>query len=439
MPDAFATEKTKSLLERLDHAVAGSNRSAFYPVAAKSGKGSRIFDFDGNSFVDFNASWTTAPLGYSNEEIINSIEEEMKTGVGLIGMSNNPNEKALLYAEKLIKITPGSHEKKVWFGADATQACSATYKLFPLVTKRERMITFFGAMHGYDLAAIAMGGMPSTAKFRNSSLVTKVPYAYCYRCPFGLEYPNCGEYCAYFIEEQVFKFVNPPEDTSHLLIEPIQGDGGDVVPPPGYLEKLKKICDKYGILFTLDEAKTGIGRTGKMFAIEHSDGVVPDAVALGKGVGGGIPIGPLIARKELLDTAFLATSFSGSAIGSAAGLTLLNIIERERIVEHAGKIGDYMLGRLNDMKAKHRLIGDVRGKGLVIGVELVTDQKKKTAARAEAAATLKEAWKLGVLLTVVGPEHNVIEMTPPLNISQEDVDIGLDCFDRALSIVESAR
>jgi len=324
----------------------------------------------------------------------------------------------------------------VWFGADATQACSATYKLFPLVTKKERMITFFGAMHGYDLAAIAMGGMPSTAKFRNSNLVTKVPYAYCYRCPFGLEYPSCGIYCADFIEEQVFKFVNPPEDTSHMLVEPIQGDGGDIVPPPGYFEKLKRICSKNDILFAVDEAKTGLGRTGKMFAMEHIDGVVPDAIAMGKGVGGGIPLGALIARKELLDTAFLATSFSGSAMGSAAGLALLNIIERDKLADYAGKMGEYILGRLNEMKSKHRLIGDVRGKGLVIGIELVSDQKKKTPAKAEALETLKQAWKLGALLTVVGPDHNVIEMTPPLNISREDVDLGLDCFDRALSTVE---
>ncbi|MDA4131184.1 MAG: aminotransferase class III-fold pyridoxal phosphate-dependent enzyme, partial [Thaumarchaeota archaeon] len=229
-----------------------------------------------------------------------------------------------------------------------------------------------------------------------------------------------------------------PEDTSHMLVEPIQGDGGDVVPPPGYFEKLKRICSKNGILFAVDEAKTGLGRTGKMFAMEHSDGIVPDAIALGKGVGGGIPLGALIARRELLDTAFVATSFSGSAIGSAAGLALINIIERDKLAEHAGKMGERILSRLNEMKTKHRLIGDVRGKGLVIGVELVSDQKKKTAAKAEALETVRQAWKLGVLLTLVGPEHNVIEMTPPLNISEEDVDFGIDCFDRALSIVERA-
>ena len=411
----------------------------YYPIVVDKAEGATVTDVDGKDYLDFNAGWTVAGVGYSNPEVIDAVTKEMRRSTG-VSNASFPSETTLKFAEKLIKITPGGYPKKTWFGHSGSDACGAAFKLFPLVTKKPRILSFYGAMHGIDLAGLAMSAIPATSRHPVPNLVSKVPYAYCYRCPFGLEYPSCGVYCASdFIEDHVFKYVNPPEDTSFMIVEPIQSDSGDVVPPDGYLEKLKKTCDKFGILFVSDEIKISFGRTGKMFGIDHTPSVIPDAIAMGKSMASGMPVGALVARKELLDEGFAVSTLSGNAIGAAAGLATIEIIERDRLAENAAKLGDYMKKRLEELKEKHELIGDVRGKGLIIGLELVRDRQTKEPAPLETAKVVFRAWQLGLLTAFVGADGNVIEITPPLIIDRKQVDTGVDILERAFKDVEGKK
>jgi 4-aminobutyrate aminotransferase len=410
----------------------------YYPLIVKEAHGSTVTDIDGRKYIDFNAGWTVAGVGFSNPEIVAAVEEELERSAGLPG-GTFPSETTVKFAEKLVSLTPGSFEKRVWFGHSGTDACAAAYKLFPVSTKRERSVTFFGGMHGVDLAGLAMGGIMSTSRYRVPSLVSKVPYAYCYRCPYGLEYPECGVYCASgFIEEQLFKHVCPPEDTSFMLVEAMQSDSGDVIPPREYLPKLRRTSDKFGIALVADEVKIGFGRTGKMFGVDHT-GVVPDAVALGKSIASGIPVGALVAREDLFPQGFAYSTLVGNAVGTAAGIATIKIIERDRLAERAAKLGRRLRKRLEEMKQRHPLIGDVRGEGLLIGVEFVKDRKTKRPARLETAKVVFRAWELGLLTVFVGDDGNVVELTPPMVITEEELEAGAEIFERAITDVEKGR
>ena len=419
----------------MNRKIAASIRILYYPIVVKSAKGSVITDNNGKEFLDFNASWTVAALGYSNPEVIDAIKTELEASAGLATLTL-PNETALRFAEELIDITPGNFAKEVWLGHSGSDACAAAYKLLPLATKRPRAISFFGGMHGIDLAGIAMGGHPSTAKYPVPSLVSKVPYAYCYRCPFGLEYPSCGVYCASdYIEDQVFKYVCPPEDTSFLIVEAMQSDAGDIVPPKEYLGKLKQTCEKFGILYVSDEVKIAPSRTGKIFGVENY-GVVPDSVTMGKSIASGMPAGALVARENLLDSAYLGSTLAGNTIVAAAGLATIRLLRQEKLLQSVSKLGDQLMTRLKEMKERHALIGDVRGKGLFLGIEFVRDRKTKEPATLETAKIVYQAWRLGLITVFVGADRNVIELTPPLVITSEEIEKGADILEQAISDVE---
>lgn len=430
-----STNKSERVIKRLERTIPASNRAVYYPMVVKEAHDCTITDVDGNSYLDFNAGWTVAGVGYSNPEVIGAIKKELDSSTGL-SAATFPTETTARFAERLIEVTPGDFEKRVWFGHSGTDACAAAYKLLPMATKKNRIISFYGSMHGTDVAGLAMGGHHSTAKYPVPNLVTKVPYAYCYRCPYGLEYPSCNIHCASeFIEENVLKYTTPPEDTAFLIIEPIQSDSGDVVPPSGYLEKLKRTCDKFGILFVDDEVKIGFGRTGKMFGIEHSS-VVPDAIALGKSIASGMPVGALVARKGLMERGFAITTLGGNPIGAAAGLATLDVIERLRLPENAARVGSYMLKLLNELKERHQIIGDVRGKGLIVGIEFVKSRKTKEPARKETTKIVYRAWQLGLITAYVGANGNVMEITPPLTITRDQVRTGVEILERAIKDVE---
>ena len=430
--------KTDRVLERLEKTVAAPSKVLYYPIVVKEAHGTTVTDIEGRDYIDFNSCWTVAGVGFSNPEVVEAIQEEVARSAGL-SSGTFPSETAVKFAEKLASMTPGSFDKKVWFGHSGTDACAAVYKLLPVATKRDRSVTFFGSMHGADLAGFAMGGIMSTSRYRVPSLVTKVPYAYCYRCPYGLEYPSCGVYCASdFLEEQIFKHVCPPDDTAFMMVEAMQSDSGDVIPPKEYLPKLRKTADKFGVALVADEVKIGLGRTGKMFGVEHT-GVVPDAVALGKSVGSGIPVGALIAKDELMPQGFNLSTLVGNAIGAAAGLATIRIIERDRLHERAAKLGRLLKRRLEEMKERHRLIGDVRGEGLLVGVEFVKDRKKKTPASVETAKVVYRAWQLGLLTVFVGDDKNVMELTPAMVITEEDLEKGIDILDQAIGDVEKGK
>jgi 4-aminobutyrate aminotransferase len=266
-----------------------------------------------------------------------------------------------------------------------------------------------GSYHGSTFGAYSLSGLKGLNKIIGSPIVTKVPYAYCYRCPFHLTYPECDLYCVSFIEEHIFTTICPPEDTSCLIIEPIISDGGDIVPPDGYIQKLKKLCEKYGILFVVDEVKTGFGRTGKMFAVEHY-GIEPDIFVLGKSIASGMPLSACVAPPEITDVMGAhAFTLAGNPVSCAAALATIEVIQKEKLVENAEKIGSYMIKRLEEIKDKHNIVGDVRGKGLLMGVEFVKDKRTKEPAPIEASKICYRAWELGLITWIVGIHSNLLK------------------------------
>jgi 4-aminobutyrate aminotransferase len=431
--------RSKQSIKRLNNTIASSNRAQYYPIVVKKAHGCKVVDIDGKSYLDFNAGWTVAGVGHTNQRVTKAVKKELDKSAGLTAITF-PNEITIKFAEELVALTPGNFEKRVWFRHSGSDACAAAFKLVPLKTGKPRILSFFGSMHGTDAGGLAMGGHPAISKYQVSGLVTKIPYAYCYRCPYGLEYPSCGIYCASdFIENNVLKYVSPPEDTSFMIVEPIQSDAGDIVPPVGYFEKLKKTCRRFGINLIVDEVKTGFARTGKILAIEHSSTVVPDGIALGKSIASGIPVGALVARKNLLEGGFALSTLSGNSIGATSGLATLSVIREENLIQNSKKMGDYLLKLLIEIKERHSLIGDVRGKGLLVGVEFVKNQKTKEPARLETAKIVYRAWELGLLTVFVGADSNVMEITPPLIITRDEIDKGANIIERAISDVETGK
>ncbi len=264
----------------------------------------------------------------------------------------------------------------------------------------------------------------------------KYPTLYCYRCPFGLEYPSCGVYCASdFIEDQVFKYISLGNETAFLMVEPMQSDGGDIVPPKEYLKKLKETCDKFGILYVSDEVKVAPSRTGQLLGVDGK-GVTPDAITLGKSIASGMPVGAMVAKEELLNGPFLSSTLSGNSISAAAGLATIQLLKQERLLQNVNAVGQALVKRLEEMKERHQLIGDVRGSGLFVGVEFVKDRKTKQPAKLETAKIVYRAWQLGLITVYVGADQNVMELTPPLIITREEIERGADILETAISDVE---
>ncbi|MCK4318507.1 aminotransferase class III-fold pyridoxal phosphate-dependent enzyme, partial [Candidatus Bathyarchaeota archaeon] len=268
--------------------------------------------------------------------------------------------------------------------------------------------------------------------------VEHIFYPYCYRCPFNLECPSCGYACVDYIDEYLFHRYVPPEEVAMLMAEPIQGEGGYVVPPDGYFPRLKKLLDKYGILFASDEVQAGMGRTGKWFGIEHF-GVVPDIVCMAKGIAAGMPLGVMASRADIQDwkPGSHASTFGGNPVSCAAALAVLDIIKSENLLENAQKQGKLIKDRLNEMKDRHPMIGDVRGKGLMVGVELVKDKTTKEYAQKETGDVMMECFRNG--LAIVNCGINVIRWMPALNITSDLVEPALEIFEKSLTKIEKGK
>jgi 4-aminobutyrate aminotransferase len=264
--------------------------------------------------------------------------------------------------------------------------------------------------------------------------VTHVPFGYCYRCPYNLKFPTCNLHCVEVIEDEYFAKTVPPEEVAAVFVEPIQGEGGYVVPPPGYHQRLKEICEKFGILYVADEVQSGMGRTGKWFASEHF-GVEPDIITVAKGIASGMPISAMIARESVMTwpPGSHGSTFGGNPVACEAALATINVVENG-VMKNAAEVGAYLLERLNALKERHELIGDVRGFGLMIGVELVLDRETKEKAKEETESVVQRAFQRGLLL--LGCGENVIRISPPLTIDHEDADIALAILDEILTELE---
>jgi len=421
--------KARALLERDDRLISGS-MVRFYPLVVESGRDCIVRDVDGNEYIDFNSGLVCLNVGHRHPRVIDAIERQSEKFLHY-SYTDFYYESLVDLGEKLEKITPGTFPKKIFYSNSGAEAIEAAIKVSRWHTRKQLFLAFIGGFHGRLIGSLSLtASKPVQRKYFSPLMpgVTHVPYPYCYRCPFKLTYPDCEYWCVEFIDEWIFKKYVPPEDTAAFFVEPIQGEGGYVVPPPEYFRKLKKLTDKYDLLLVDDEIQSAVGRTGKWCGIEHWS-VEPDIVCMAKSLAAGLPLGATIAKAEIMDWegGSHANTFGGNPVASAAAQAVLDIIEKDRLMENATRQGTHIVSRLKEMQDKHDIIGDVRGKGLMIGAEIVKDRKTKVPGIEEAKEIMMKSWRRGVALITSGP--STLRLVPPLTITRELVDIALEIIE----------
>lgn len=409
-----------------------------YPLVAKRGQGAIIEDVDGNRFLDFTAGIAVVSTGHCHPEVVAAIQ---KQAAELIHMSGTDfyYEQLTELAKRLSAIAPMPGPHKFYYGNSGAEAIECAFKLARYHTRRQNLIAFSGAFHGRTMGALSLTASNPQQRRRFSPLVpgvTHVRYPDVYRDCSGdpQEQEAYGRACAQFIEEKVFRSTVAPEEVAAIVLEPIQGEGGYLVPPASFLREIRSICDRHGILMVVDEVQSGMGRTGMWWAIQDS-GVEPDIVASAKGIASGLPLSVCISKAHIMDwqPGSHASTFGGNPVCIAAALATMDILERTAIA-NAKDVGAHMLARMADWPARHRSVGDVRGRGLMLGIEIVEDQATKTRAGKERDAILKLAFERGLLCLGAGP--NTLRLCPPLIISKQQGDLALDILESCISLVE---
>jgi 4-aminobutyrate aminotransferase len=408
-----------------------------YPMVAKQGRGMVVRDVDGNDFLDFSAGIAVTATGHCHPQVVAAIQKQAGE---LIHMSGTDfyYESMITLAERLSKIAPMRGPHKVYYGNSGTEAIECALKLARYHTKRQNVIAFFGAFHGRTMGALSLTASKPQQKRRFSPLVpgvTHVRFPDVYR-DAGSESPEkFALACARVIEDKLFRTTLPPEEVAAIFVEPVQGEGGYVVAPDVFLQELRRICDRHGILLVADEIQSGVGRTGKWWAFEHA-GVEPDILCIAKGIASGMPLGVTISKAEIMDWApgSHASTFGGNPVCIAAALATLDVIEQEGLLRNSSEVGNHMLKRMADWPTKHPLIGDVRGRGLMLGVEVVKDKRTKEYAAAERDRIVQEAFERGILFLGCGP--STIRIAPPLVVTKAEADLALEALEEAISVVE---
>jgi 4-aminobutyrate aminotransferase len=406
------------------------------PIAVKHAKGLMLEDLDGNVFLDFTSGMVTA-TGHSHPKVVRAIAEQAEKWLFI----NSPDFYSPLAAEvaqRLTKLVPGIKDKKVFLcnsGAEANEAAiKATRWNNPT---RKRLIGFIGAFHGRTMGAnsLTASKIQQRARFTpNMPDVHHLPFATCFRCPYKMTYPSCDIWCARILEEVYFKQLIPPDEVAALFVEPIQGEGGYIVPPPEFVQIIRDIAQRHGIAFVDDEVQAGMGKSGKMLAIEHH-GVTANCTSLGKALGSGVAVAAQVLDADLdfgVQGAH-SNTFGGNGIALAAAKATLDVFEEERLVERAAESGDYFIGRLRELQDRHPAIGDVRGKGLMLAVDFVVDRGTREPDPAFRDRVLGRCFRHGLMLLPCG--FSAIRFTPALVVEREQIDRAIEILD--LSIREA--
>ncbi len=422
----------QAIVER-DGRVLSPVSGRVYPFVMERGQGCDVWDVDGNHYLDFNAGIAVVATGHSHPRVVKAIQEQAAKFIHMAGTDfyNEPQVKA---CEKLTSLMPQQHDWRVFLTNSGTEAVEASIKLARYATGRQGIIAFYGAFHGRTMGSLSLTASKPRQRAGYFPLLPGVHHAFYpnpFRPPLGATAETVVDACLDYIEHTLFETVLPPTEVACIVVEPVQGEGGYIVPPADWFPRLRSLCDKHGILLVLDEVQSGIGRTGKFWAFEHS-GIVPDIVASAKGLGSGMPIGASIARSDLsanwLPGAH-GNTYGGNALACAAAYETLSIVE-ESLMDNAADVGAYFQEQLRALARRTPTIGDVRGRGLMIGVELVKDQITLEPDHDGADAVMVEAFRQGLLVLTCG--KSTIRFCPPLTVTRAEVDQALELFEAAL-------
>lgn len=404
-----------------------------YPLAVKRGSGCWIEDLDGNVFLDFTAGIAVCATGHCHPRVVEAIRQQAGQLLHMCGADfYYPPLRDL--ARKLAAIAPGSSPKRVLFTNSGAESIEAAIKLARYTTRRSYIIAFFGAFHGRTMGALSLTASKMTQRKHFEPLmpdVLHVGYGYCYRCPYNLTYGTCGIECVTYLERHLFRQIVSPDEVAAIIVEPIQGEGGYIVPPPEYHGQLKDLCKKHGILYVADEIQSGMGRTGKMFGLEHW-GVEPDILCLAKGLASGMPLGAIVARADIMqwEKGSHASTFGGNPVSCAAALETIALLE-EGLTANAARQGEVLIGRLRELATRYPHIGDVRGLGLMLAIDLVENRATKKPAPALRDAVVQGCFRRGLL--VLGCGESSLRLCPPLVVNSDETATAVRILDAALA------
>lgn len=429
---AIPGPRAQALVER-DHAVFTPAMGRVYPFVMERGEGCDVWDVDGNHYLDMAAGIAVVSAGHSHPRIVRAVQEQATRFIHMAG-TDFYNEPMIRLGEQLAASMPADDQWQLFLTNSGTEAIEGAIKLARYVTGRQGIVAFFGAFHGRSYGSLSLTASKPAQRRGYYPLVPGTFHAFFanpYRPPFDVAPERTTEVCLEYIEQTLMHTIAPPRDIAAIVVEPIQGEGGYVVPAPGFLAGLRRICDQYGILLILDEVQSGVGRTGKMWAFEH-EGVTPDILASAKGLGSGMPIGAIIARKQLSsrwEPGSHGSTYAGNALCCAAANEVLALV-REELADNAARVGSYLKQGLEELQGRYEQIGEVRGRGLMLGVEFVKDRKSKEPARALSHTLMEEAFRRGMLLLTCGA--STIRFCPPLVVTEAQVDQALTLFEDSL-------
>ena len=409
-----------------------------YPLVAKRGRGAMIEDADGNIFLDFAAGIAVCSTGHCHPKVVEAIQ---KQAADLIHMSGADffHEGMPRLAERLSKTLGGTEEKKVYFGNSGTEAIEAALKLARYATRRDKVIAFYGCFHGRTMGALSLTASKAVQRKGFGALLSgieHIPYPYPYRCPLGHTAETCGTEILESLERELFKRLFDPEEVAAIIVEPIQGEGGYLPAPKFFLQELQRICRSHGILLIVDEVQSGMGRTGQWWAHQYA-GIEPDIVCSAKGIASGMPLGAVIARASVMNwkPGAHASTFGGNPVCIAAALATMDLLENEYI-ENARTVGAHIFGRLADWPSRFKIVGDVRGRGLMVGIEIVKDQKTKEKAPELRNKIVVLGFQKGLL--ILGAGENSLRLSPPLLIDREQADFAVKTLEECIRQAEKS-
>jgi 4-aminobutyrate aminotransferase len=420
----------------LDSEYVSPSYTRDYPLVAKSGRGAIVEDVDGNLFLDFAAGIAVVATGHCHPEVVAAIQKQAAELIHMSGTDFYYKSMAEL-ARKLSAIAPGKEPKRVYFGNSGAEAIEAAIKLAKYHTKRDKLIAFHGAFHGRTIGALSLTASRAVQRKGFGTLLSGVfhtPYPDTYRGTYGIRPEHAAEDCLGYLENELFRRRVDPEEVAAIFIEPIQGEGGYILAPAEFMQGLQKICRKWGILLVADEVQSGMGRTGKWWAVDHS-GVEPDIIATAKGIASGMPLGAVIARGSVMNwkPGAHASTFGGNPVCIAASFATLRLLE-EKYMANATRMGDLIMRLTADWTQRHKIVGEVRGRGLMIGIELVRDQKTKEKAPDLRNKLVQSAFHKGLL--VLGSGDTTLRLCPPLLIDEEQARFAVQALDACISEIE---